>query len=237
MSGTIPSQEDKTRRRSSWAGRRSLVLMLSLFLLLLLQPLFEQSGLPPYVLVLPYTLILFAALYSVYRHHNHFIVAFVLGAPWVVLCWFPQFREGGAVTAVALSFMIAFLLFVLALLLRSLFHQEHVTAGTLFRAISTYLLLGIVWSAMYALVCVASPDAFRLVTGQESTMIPLQWSQFQYFSFTTLTTLGFGDIVPVSPHARTLAMVEATIGPLYLAILIARLVVMYERTKGQVKVK
>jgi hypothetical protein len=86
-------------------------------------------------------------------------------------------------------------------------------------AIAVYLLLGLAWGQAYGLIEYLNPGAF---TGAATNLG--RFSSWTYFSFVTLATLGYGDIVPVHPVARSLAVAEAITGPLYLAILIARLV-------------
>jgi len=103
---------------------------------------------------------------------------------------------------------------VLALVLR----PGPITTRRIEGAISVYLLLGFTWAQAYELVWLWHPEAFvGAVGGQDS-------SPWTYYSFVTLTTMGYGDIMPVHPLARALAVLEALTGQLYLAILLARLV-------------
>ena len=89
----------------------------------------------------------------------------------------------------------------------------------IFGAIVLYLLLGLIWALVYAVVDVFAPGAFagRSETGEDTT-------DWVYFSFVTLTTVGYGDIVPVSRIVRSLCILEALVGQLYPAVIIARLV-------------
>ena len=87
-------------------------------------------------------------------------------------------------------------------------------------ALCIYLLLGVLWAVLFAFVELVEPTAF-LDRGREVGG-PIE--HFLYYSFVTLTTLGYGDITPVHPVARTLAYLEAVIGQLYIAVLIAGLV-------------
>ena len=106
-----------------------------------------------------------------------------------------------------------------ASLAAALFERGQVTSERLYISVSVYLLAGISFAALYQVIAVVQPEAFAL-DGPP-------WSQMQaltYFSFSTLTTLGYGDLSPATPLARSLAIVEATAGQLYLAILVARLV-------------
>lgn len=93
-------------------------------------------------------------------------------------------------------------------------------------AVGAYLLLGVLWAHVYALVASLRPGAFSGALGAGGARA------FYYFSFVTLTTVGYGDVLPVHPAARSLAMLEAVTGPLYLAILIARLVSLSVAPRG-----
>jgi hypothetical protein len=94
-----------------------------------------------------------------------------------------------------------------------------ITAYRIQGAIAVYLLLGLAWAHTYDLIEYLSPGAF---TGTITDSA--RFSSWMYFSFVTLATLGYGDITPMHPVARSLAVAEAITGQLYLAILIARLV-------------
>ncbi len=102
---------------------------------------------------------------------------------------------------------------------------------------SPYILFYL-WAAFYAFVDVMTPNAFIAVVGERTG----HYYEFIYFSFTTLTTTGYGDIAPVSFHARALANAEQLIGIFYIALLIARLTGLYQsarmtKTDGSRKVK
>jgi len=114
---------------------------------------------------------------------------------------------------------LASLILLLLVVLGQTFRQGPVTLHRILGGISAYLLLGVMWAAGYALVETLHPGSFsRAVDVAEGHR------GWVYFSFVTLTTVGYGDILPVHPAARSLAMLEAVTGPLYIAILLARLV-------------
>jgi hypothetical protein len=111
------------------------------------------------------------------------------------------------------------LLLLLVVVLFQTLRDGPVTRHRIQGAIAAYLLLGIAWAHAYALVALLHPGAFSgAVSVGDGPRV------FVYFSFVTLTTVGYGDILPVHPTARSLAILEAVTGPLYLAILVARLV-------------
>jgi Ion channel len=110
-------------------------------------------------------------------------------------------------------------------LLRGLLKQKQITSETISMAISVYLLLGFTWALFYILLHHVQPLAFNL--GSSPTPITSEQQVFPvlvYFSLTTLSTIGFGDITPVSLQARYAAVAEGITGQFYLAILVARLV-------------
>jgi hypothetical protein len=118
---------------------------------------------------------------------------------------------------------ICFLGYTIVLILRYLFLPQQVTFNVISAALCVYLLLGIAWSCVYALVMLLDPGSFEaglvfVDSDGRETIAGI------YFSFVTLTTLGYGDILPLTTAARTLAIVEAILGQIYLAVLVARLV-------------
>jgi hypothetical protein len=96
---------------------------------------------------------------------------------------------------------------------------ERVSREKIFGALSVYLLLGFIWAILFVMVDFLVPGSLRY--GQDQA---LTGPQMVYYSFVTLTTLGYGDIVPIAPSARALATLEAITGQLYLTVLVARLV-------------
>jgi hypothetical protein len=112
---------------------------------------------------------------------------------------------------------------VIALLLRYVFGPEVMDADRLWGAAAMYLMIGILWCFFYALIGLGEQHTFS-VRGTAST---LNLTDLLYFSFSTLTTIGFGDIVPVTRPGQVAAIVEGIIGQLFLAILIAKLVGVY----------
>ena len=104
---------------------------------------------------------------------------------------------------------------------RAVFGPGRITYHRIVGAILLYLAIGLVFVALYTMVGAYSPNAFTGMTVTAHVSLP---SDLVYFSFTTLTTLGYGDIMPVHPIARSLSNVEAIIGQVYPATLLARLV-------------
>ena len=113
---------------------------------------------------------------------------------------------------------VLFFVIVIALLMKNIFTQTRVTPDTIRGGISIYFLMGILWAVAYRIVFVMDPDAIS-VAGHAGTL-----PDMIYFSFTTLTTLGYGDISPAGSVAKTMTILESTTGQVYMTVLIARLV-------------
>jgi hypothetical protein len=105
------------------------------------------------------------------------------------------------------------------------------TKGRLYASVSLYFLLGLTWSAMYQVINFVGPGSFNEAGGPVRQ--DPHWSTFLYFSLTTLTTLGYGDIVAVRPAARMFATLEAATGVLYIAITVSRLVASTQAGQAQ----
>jgi hypothetical protein len=139
-----------------------------------------------------------------------------------------RIRGGHAALDVSLQ-AAAWLLIALVIIwtvARAVFEPGRITYHRVVGAILLYLTIGLVFVALYSLVGAVSPNVFNGLTVAARVSLP---SDLIYFSFTTLTTVGYGDIVPVHPVARSLSNVEAIVGQLYPATLLARLVSLGER--------
>jgi voltage-gated potassium channel len=124
--------------------------------------------------------------------------------------------------------LFGFLLLAIRSALRQIVLSTEINANRLYGAVCAYLMLGVLWALMYSTLGGADPGAF---SGALSTN-PEEWNvEWLYYSFVTLTTLGYGDILPVSATARALAYSEAVVGVFYMAMLVAALVGSYAAAK------
>jgi hypothetical protein len=123
---------------------------------------------------------------------------------------------------------------LLVIVLMQVFREGPITIHRISGAIAVYLLIGLIWAFVYQFIALQSPGAFKLPASPEAYTADTLQSSLLYFSFVTLTTLGYGDILAVHPSARMLVMLEALTGQLYPAILLARLVsleIMHKKSK------
>ncbi len=125
--------------------------------------------------------------------------------------------------------MMSIITFVIALLI-SVYQEGHVTRHRIRGAVAAYLLVAMACAFGYFLIESLIPGAFHFPDNVPRIEDLRMMRTFNYFSISTLTTLGYGDVTPVHPFARSLAMLEALIGQLYPATLIARLVTLHIAT-------
>ena len=116
--------------------------------------------------------------------------------------------------------------FGFAVILRSIFEQKVIRFDDVLGAVCGYLLVGIAWANLYILTSLLVPDSFQMNTNLVASITDPHARRFvfNYFSFVTLTTIGYGDILPTSPLAASLAWIEAMFGQFYMAVLVAQLV-------------
>jgi hypothetical protein len=118
-----------------------------------------------------------------------------------------------------------FFFLLISVLLKQVFRDGPVTGHRIWGAIAAYLLIGVTWTFMYELIALFIPGAFSFPPSMTAPPgEPEHQSSLTYFSYVTMATLGYGDIVPVHPAARMLAILEALTGLLFPAALLARLV-------------
>jgi hypothetical protein len=118
--------------------------------------------------------------------------------------------------------------FVVACLLRYMLRDEVMTRDELFAAAGLYVLMAFVFAYLYALVELWRPGAFVINAANNPDGVT-RWWDLLYFSFTCLTSVGFGEITPANDHARSLVMIQQMAGVLYFAIVISRLVTLQAR--------
>src|SRR5213595_1295715 len=205
-------------------------LLIALALLLFFFPFVEEIKGGDLILSLLLSLVLLSAVLAVASRGRTLIVAVVLLIPAIVGRWMNHVRPDLVPPAVFLVAGLALVAFVVGNLLRFVWRAPSVNMEVLCASISAYLMLGLMWTMAYWLVDQLTPGAFAFNTnaGKES----MNGFNAFYFSFVTLSTVGYGDITPVSKVARMLAAMEAMTGLLYVAVLIARLVSLYSTPKS-----
>lgn len=209
--------------------RKFLVLLLSLILLLVIFPVLRGAFEGRLLVDVLATLVFLAALLAVFTQGYLRVVALLLGIPTVVGVWTGYVLPGVPGLPLALGFHILaalFLGFTVSVILRACYREATVSADSVYGAFCGYLLVGLAFGHLYTVIEAVAPGSFLR---PETMALPLQHQDrlhflFTYFSFATLTTVGYGDITPAREMARGLAVVEAVIGQFYIAVLVAELI-------------
>jgi hypothetical protein len=176
------------------------------------------------------TFILLFALLSIAGGRSALVGA-VLVAPAVVGEWLNFCRPDMLTYVLTRGAGLLFIGFVVLQLLRFIVYAPRVDSEVLCAAVAAYLLSGLAWSLAYAVLERLDPNSFVFTIGPKSSQSMNGFTGL-YFSFITLTTVGYGDIIPASGVARMLVIVEAMFGMFYTALLIARLVSLYSSSEA-----
>ena len=199
-------------------------LLLGLLALLVIYPRFERTGVGVPLWAGLLTVVLLGAVRAVASRRWALVLTLALLVPAFVSIWLRMVTPDRVPSAVPTALVLLFCMTVVVLLLEDVLTRGMVDRDVLLGAVCIYLLLGLTWAMAYSLAGMLDPPALALGDGSA----PGTFGEHLYFSFVTLTTLGYGDILPVSPVARSLAYLEAAVGVLYVAMLVARLVTMYQ---------
>ena len=168
--------------------------------------------------------ILVAGSYALSERRHLFVIAIILSLISIIATALLLVFQKHWAVLIAHSCIVILIAFSSITILGYVFHSGRVTADRIFAAICVYMLVGYGWTFAYALLDETLPGSFATVTQIGPNDYIGRVMQLRYFSFMTLTTVGYGDVVPRSSAARTMAVLEAVMGQFYLAVLIARLV-------------
>jgi hypothetical protein len=206
--------------------RYSLLLLLSLIAFIVLSAFVAGThGLGDGVLVLSMYVILLAATLELPRKGNWRWLGTVLAGISMFIMLVHLFRPLPIILAATWLFLALFLGFVSVALFSYLGLPGPVTRGRIYGLVNLYILLGLFYFVVFNFVETVQPGSFREAGLPAS--VGVSRHSLLYLSLVTLTTLGYGDILPVSQPARTMAALEAVTGVLYIAITVARLVAAY----------
>jgi hypothetical protein len=194
--------------------------MVSILLLLILSAVLEGTKYGFLVVNTMSSLVFLLGVYAVGKNRRSLIILIILGLPWFLSEW--TFTKSSRTIFTSMLFFI----FVTVTILEHILKSDEVTMDTLYGAVCVYLLLGIMWASIYGFLEYVTPGAVfegydKIIDTKMST------NELIYYSYTTLATLGYGDITSVTPVGRILSVLEAIFGQLYIAFLVARLISIY----------
>lgn len=215
-------------------GRFAIVLFSSLLLAVgqpLVAEIFDEQG----TFDVAVSLLIMAVMLLSFEERGHRKLGLLLGLAAFLGLWASRTLQGSTSNPfLATSYLITSIFFAFALfgIVRTVLAGRSSTHAIL-GAVCGYLLLGLMWSLLYAAVETLAPGSFALAAG-DSESSDVKRSALGYYSFVTLSTVGYGDITPATPLARTLSWIEAVTGQFYLAVLVAGLVG-FKVSQGQQK--
>src|SRR5260370_9427282 len=218
-------------RRLRFRRFSTLQLLIALGLFFISAPFVEEINGGDLIVSVLFSLVLLAGVLAVEDSKYVFAIALGLAIPAIAGRWINHFRPDLVPPAFFLVAGLFLIAFVVARLLRFVLRAPSVTVQVLCASISAYLMLGLMWTMAYWLVDQLTPGGAFSFNTNAGTRSMDGFTGF-YFSFITLSTVGYGDITPVSRIARWLAAMEAMTGLLYVAVLIARLVSLYSLPKS-----
>ena len=186
--------------------KRFLFLLILLLGMLVVAPFIEDYGGFRFVIDMVVTAIFIATMYAISSKKHHVIFGLFLVVPTIATMWLDYF-----------------------MIVNYILQEKEVTAEIIYAAVVVYFLMAMLWSNFYQLLETLSPGSFSMPEGQLQNDRLL----FLYFSLVTITTLGYGDMTPLTDRAAGLASVEALSGQIYLVVLVAWLVGMHVSKKSK----
>lgn len=173
------------------------------------------------------TATLLSAIFNCNHKRNVKMFVSSLAVPTVILCWANLWHPVGFVFIGNIIFIIIFMTVCSTSVLYDVLLRARVTLETLRGVICAYFMVAFLFSYIYYLMEFVSPDSFHLLNREEMFSYAEYLSEFLYFSFGILLTMGLGDITPLKDLAQTCVIIEGIIGQFYVAILVARIVSVY----------
>jgi len=203
--------------------QRCFYLFVVLLVLIAVVPFVEPTPQGRLVIGVINAFVVIATVAAVGRSVLSFVIVLLLAVPAIGFHYLGVISDDAEALVRAWEFAAALYATTILYLLRYVFQPDVMTADKLYGAAAGYLMIGVLWACLYGIVGFHYPGSFAM-GGERGAM---GMNDFLYFSFTVLTSTGFGDIVPVLRQARAICVIEQLIGALFLAILIARLAGVY----------
>lgn len=220
-----PDAHPKSRRRRLFPHFRysAVELLISLVALFLAAPFVDGLKGGQIIESILLSVVLVSTVLAIRARPRTLAVAVLLVTLAVAAKWLNHFHPQIVSPQMFLWPTIVVVTFVVVHLMRFILNAPRVDREVLCAGLANFLMLGLLWSLAYGLLAILSPDAFAFNTTAPDSQAMTGFTAF-YYSFVVLTTLGFGDVTPISEVARMLTVMESTTGLLYIAVMIARLV-------------
>ena len=206
---------------------RFLILMVLILSLLIVGPILESFVAVSNLIDVFMTAIVICMLYLITNRKRLLYFGGVLAGIMILTMWLDNFFEHNLLSTASIICGILLTLVVTKNTLMYIIKSETVSREVVYAAMLLYILIAKLWAMIYMLLYLINSASFNLPGGQGNLL------EFEYYSFVTLTTLGFGDITPLTNVAKMFSVLEAVVGQLYLVVVIAWFVGMRVATKSQ----
>jgi hypothetical protein len=207
-------------------GHKFFLLFVLLLAILILYPYVQNGGFGYFAFRVVGIAGVLIAVYAIRLRRTLLLVALLLAVPAVLERMLPRELDAGLLSILSIVLSFVFDVFIVVVIFRRVFGNDQPNSETIFGALCIYLLVGYAFASFYGLVAAIQPHAFYLDPQTNLHTVPNRFD-FIYYSFATMVSLGAAGITPVSAPARSLSVIEAISGVLYLAVLIARLMGAY----------
>jgi len=219
-------------------SRQYAVLFVSLVLALTLPSFIPAGFVRHYVVPVLLSLVLLSALAAVSADKWTFRIGLLIVIPAMGGAWVAAVLEHLPLQIASEVLTILFFTYLAVAILHDIFRKPMVDVESIFAAVAVYMLMAYIFALVYSVIDMVDPGSFNIpdhLLAEQAGDPNTGQGVFSYFSMVTLTTLGFGDIGPISPAARSAVMLEAVFGQLYLVTMVARLVGLYagERQRSE----
>ena len=168
------------------------------------------------------TIIFTFGIYAISRKKKDIYIALFLAVPMYIATWSSHLLKNIDIFIVGHLFGAILIGFLIKVLINFIFFQKEVTKEIIFAAVVVYLLLALLWAFAYSILDYFYPNSVRF-----PEISSPDFYRYLYFSFVTITTLGYGDVLPLTQKAGSLVILEAVTGQIYLVVVVAWLVGMY----------
>ncbi len=205
--------------RRSLKKNRALSLLIALLMFLITLPFFE-SNMMGIVYLLFFTFVLLSGIYAVSYNMRHVAGGVLLAAPTLITAWSNVFIRDQQILNAEMTFLTIFLMYTIAVILKHILSVRTVRLNELYGAICVYIMVGMTFGVVYALLHSLDSGAIAFPPGETTASM----TSFFYFSFVSMSSTGFSGFTAVSPMARSIVIVQVIIGVMYVAALIGKLV-------------
>ena len=212
-----------------FSENRFLILLVLILSTIVLTPFLDHLLETKILMDIFLTVLFFGIIFVIRSKRSHLIIASILVLPLILSTWSIYFYESTQISIFTRIFGALFFGYAVLIILQMIAGSTEVTRETIFAAVVAYLLIALMWAFLYMILEMVAPGSFSF----PDKSIRVETMQFEYFSFITITTLGYGDITPLTNRASALTLLEAIIGQIYLVVLVAWLVGMFVSNKAK----